>query len=53
MREKLNQNETTVFLQTHYFEVAERLCDRIAFLNRGIIIRIDSVNNLINESTDE
>jgi ABC-2 type transport system ATP-binding protein len=50
---KLNQNGTTVFLTTHYIEEAERLCDRIAFLNRGKIIRIDSVNHLINESKDE
>jgi ABC-2 type transport system ATP-binding protein len=50
---KLNQKGTTVFLTTHYIEEAERLCDRIAFLNRGKIIKIDSVNNLINESKDE
>ncbi|HDR68418.1 MAG TPA: ATP-binding cassette domain-containing protein [Bacteroidaceae bacterium] len=50
---KLNQKGTTVFLTTHYIEEAERLCDRIAFLNRGKIIRIDTVNNLINESKDE
>ncbi|MBN2699023.1 MAG: ATP-binding cassette domain-containing protein [Bacteroidales bacterium] len=50
---KLNEKGTTVFLTTHYIEEAERLCDRIAFLNRGKIIKIDSVNNLINESKDE
>ncbi len=50
---KLNEKETTVFLTTHYIEEAERLCDRIAFLNKGKIIKLDSVSNLINESKDE
>jgi len=49
----LNQKGTTVFLTTHYIEEAERLCDRIAFLNRGKIIKIDTINNLINESKDK
>ncbi|MBN2764245.1 MAG: ATP-binding cassette domain-containing protein, partial [Bacteroidales bacterium] len=50
---KLNREGTTVFLTTHYIEEAERLCDRIAFINRGKIIRIDTVDSLINESKDE
>lgn len=49
----LNKKGTTVFLTTHYIEEAERLCDRIAFINRGKIIKIDTVDNLINESKDE
>jgi ABC-2 type transport system ATP-binding protein len=49
----LNRNGTTVFLTTHYIEEAERLCDRIAFLNRGKIIKMDTVNNLLDESRDE
>jgi len=38
---------TTVFLTTHYIEEAERLCDRIAFIVSGRIVRIDTVEHLI------
>jgi ABC-2 type transport system ATP-binding protein len=43
----LHKNGTTIFLTTHYIEEAERLCDRIAFIVSGRIVRIDSVENLI------
>jgi ABC-2 type transport system ATP-binding protein len=43
----LHRSGTTVFLTTHYIEEAERLCDRIAFIVSGRIVRIDSVENLI------
>jgi ABC-2 type transport system ATP-binding protein len=38
---------TTIFLTTHYIEEAERLCDRIAFIVSGRIVRIDTVEQLI------
>lgn len=38
---------TTIFLTTHYIEEAERLCDRIAFIVSGRIIRIDTLEGLI------
>ena len=38
---------TTVFLTTHYIEEAERLCDRIAFIVEGRIVRIDTVADLL------
>jgi ABC-2 type transport system ATP-binding protein len=43
----LHQTGTTIFLTTHYIEEAERLCDRIAFIVFGRIVRIDSVENLL------
>ena len=49
MIRKLNEKGTTVFLTTHYIEEAERLCNRVAFINRGEIIKIDTVDNLINQ----
>jgi len=52
MIKKLNENGTTVFLTTHYIEEAERLCDRVAFINKGQIIKIDSVENLLNETKE-
>ena len=43
----LHRAGTTIFLTTHYIEEAERLCDRIAFILSGRIVRIDTVENLI------
>ncbi len=43
----LHKNGTTIFLTTHYIEEAERLCDRIAFIMSGRIVRIDTVANLV------
>ncbi|HSO99092.1 MAG TPA: ABC transporter ATP-binding protein [Solirubrobacteraceae bacterium] len=35
--ERINQEGTTILLTTHYLEEAERLCNRIAFINHGEI----------------
>lgn len=43
----LHRAGTTVFLTTHYIEEAERLCERIAFIASGRIVRIDSVEHLL------
>jgi ABC-2 type transport system ATP-binding protein len=44
---ELHRSGTTIFLTTHYIEEAQRLCDRIAFIVSGRIVRIDSVENLL------
>nr|WP_320114897.1 ABC transporter ATP-binding protein [uncultured Desulfuromonas sp.] len=44
---ELNARGTTIFLTTHYIEEAERLCDRIAFIVKGEIVCIDTVDNLM------
>ncbi|UCG55523.1 MAG: ABC transporter ATP-binding protein [Dehalococcoidia bacterium] len=38
----------TIFLTTHYMEEAERLCDRVAIIDHGQIIAMDSPRELIN-----
>jgi len=43
----LNSNGTTIFLTTHYIEEAQRLCQRIAFIVKGKIVRIDTVEDLM------
>ena len=43
----LHKNGTTIFLTTHYIEEAERLCDRIAFIVAGRIVRVDTVDSLV------
>lgn len=43
---KLNNQGTTILLTTHYMYEADELCDRIAFINKGEIIDIDTPSNL-------
>jgi ABC-2 type transport system ATP-binding protein len=43
----LHSKGTTVFLTTHYIEEAERLCERIAFIVNGRIVRIDRTADLL------
>jgi ABC-2 type transport system ATP-binding protein len=44
---KIQQQGTTVFLTTHYIEEAEFLADRVAFIDKGRIITVDTPQNLI------
>jgi len=43
----LHRAGTTILLTTHYIEEAERLCDRIAFIVSGRVVRVDTVGNLV------
>jgi ABC-2 type transport system ATP-binding protein len=43
----LHRAGTTVFLTTHYIEEAERLCERIAFIVSGRIVRTDRTVDLL------
>jgi ABC-2 type transport system ATP-binding protein len=43
----------TVFLTTHLMEEAERLCDRVAILDRGRIIDIDQPQRLVDKYCPE
>lgn len=51
--EDLRRAGATIFLTTHYIEEAERLCDRIAFLVKGRIVRMDTVAELLKPVTGE
>jgi ABC-2 type transport system ATP-binding protein len=42
---RLNAEKTTIILTTHYMDEAERLCDRIAFMDRGRLIALDTPEN--------
>jgi ABC-2 type transport system ATP-binding protein len=44
---KLNDQGVTIILTTHYLEEAEEMCDRIAILNKGNIVALDSTKNLL------
>ncbi|MEM0021981.1 MAG: ATP-binding cassette domain-containing protein [Archaeoglobaceae archaeon] len=41
------KGDTTIFLTTHYIEEAEKLCNRVAIMNRGKIVAIDEPEKLI------
>ena len=43
----LNDLGVTIILTTHYLEEAEEICDRIAILNKGNIVALDSTKNLL------
>jgi len=42
----LKARNTTLLLTTHYMEEAERLCDRVAIMDTGRIVTVDSPTNL-------
>ena len=43
----------TIILTTHYIEEAEFLCDRVAILNRGKLVALDTTKNLCAKSSLE
>jgi ABC-2 type transport system ATP-binding protein len=44
--EELKSAKRTVLLTTHYIEEAERLCDRVAIIDSGVIVAIGSPREL-------
>jgi ABC-2 type transport system ATP-binding protein len=46
--EALNRNGVTVLYTTHYMEEAERLCHRVAIIDQGQIVALDSPRALQN-----
>ena len=44
--EDLHRRGRTIIYTTHYMEEAERLCDRVAIVDRGKILALDSVDAL-------
>ena len=45
--EQLKKSGRTIIYTTHYMEEAERLCDRIAIIDHGKILALDTVSALI------
>ncbi|MFT3901928.1 MAG: ABC transporter ATP-binding protein [Niabella sp.] len=43
----INDKGTTVIITTHYMDEAEYLCDRIAIMDAGQIVALDTPDNLI------
>jgi ABC-2 type transport system ATP-binding protein len=51
--QQVSDEGTTVFLTTHYMEEAQRLCDRVAVIDQGKIIALDTPNALIDAHFEE
>ena len=47
--QKIRQKGITVILTTHYMEEAEVLCDRVAVMDNGQIIALDTPRNLVKQ----
>jgi ABC-2 type transport system ATP-binding protein len=47
--ERLRDEGMTVLYTTHYMEEAERLCDRVAIIDAGCIIALDTPHKLITD----
>jgi ABC-2 type transport system ATP-binding protein len=45
----IRDNGTTVIITTHYMDEAEQLCDRIAIMDEGKIIKMDSPDKMIDD----
>lgn len=46
---EIRANGTTVIITTHYMDEAEQLCDRIAIMDQGKIIKLNSPDHMIDE----
>ena len=46
---ELNQKGTTILLTTHYLEEAEQLCQRVAIINRGVVVKLAETQKLLEE----
>ncbi|MEO6584541.1 MAG: ABC transporter ATP-binding protein [Ferruginibacter sp.] len=46
---EVRDNGATVILTTHYMDEAEQLCDRIAIMDEGQIIKLNSPDKMIDE----
>ena len=44
---KIQQDGMTIFLTTHYIEEAEFLADRVAFIDQGKIVALDTPQSLM------
>ena len=44
----LNKKGVTIILTTHVMYEAQEMCDRIAILNKGNLVKLDTTDNLLN-----
>ena len=44
----LNKSGVSIILTTHYLHEAEEMCDRVAIINKGELVALDTTRNLVN-----
>ncbi len=49
----LKEQGKTIFLTTHYIEEAQRVCDRVAFIANGRIVKVGTVKELLENAQHE
>ena len=47
------KNKITIILTSHYLEEIEELCDRVAIMKKGNLLKVDTVNNIIEETNED
>lgn len=50
---QIRGGETTVFLTTHFMDEAQKLCDRVAIIDQGRLIALDTPDKLVAEHCPE
>jgi ABC-2 type transport system ATP-binding protein len=53
LRNLKEKAETSMILTTHYMEEAENLCDYIVIMDNGLILKEGTLNQLLEEETNE
>ncbi|MER8158607.1 ABC transporter ATP-binding protein [Streptomyces sp. NPDC094472] len=51
--EKVREQDVTVLLVTHFMEEAERLCDRIAIIESGRVVALDTPSGLVSRVNEQ
>lgn len=49
---RLKAAGTTIFLNSHFLSEVEVTCDRVAFIKKGRIVQTDTMQNLMNQTTE-
>lgn len=53
MKKMCKENGTTVFFSTHILDVAEKLCDRVAIIKQGKLIKVGSMEDVKGDTSLE
>ena len=50
---ELNKQGVTIILTTHLMHEAQEMCDRIAIIDKGNLVKLDTTNNLLESITNK